>query len=403
MVEPTPVDLETRLGEQNLLRAGRVNPGDSPQIPIDLYTHFQPYFGDKLWLKAGGYLEMNTMVDGGARGSSFSFSPSQLGVEGAATRDTHGFLPLGEDARISYRRTRLYLDAYSPLPDKLHGTRAYGEVDFSGKNGHINIRHLYISLPYVLIGRTTSAFTDPSAEPESLDPGGPNGTFGLRQEGLRLVIPLGEDNFSLGWENPGPSISPSGFDLNDDNLKRKQDVAAHYRSKTDWGHLQFSAIRRDLSLQDDVQSNAINRFTGWGLGLSGQVFTEEKDNFQFEISGGPGLGRYVNDLAGSKSEIGTNSAGQEGVQLAWGGFVAYQHWLDEETRLNAYLSMAQVNLLDGQPADSFQRGYMVSLNLVRDLTDSVRLGLEYDHGLRVSRDGATAGGGRFLFQVRYGF
>jgi len=398
--EPTPLSLAT-LEEQTLDRSGEVNPGDSPQIPSDLHANYTPFLGDTLWLKAGGYLQLEASGDFGATGRQFTLTPSQLGTE--VGQDTSGFIPLGMDARLNFRRTRLHLDAYSTFPEIRHGSRAYAEIDFSGKNGSVNLRHLFLSLPYVLIGRTNSAFKDPAAEPESIDSGGPNAKMGLRQQGIRAVIPIGGDTLSLALEDPGPGISPDGSDLSDDGLKRKLDWAGHYRSNTDWGHLQFSAIRRDLSLINSLSAtDPVNKFTGWGVGLSGQAFVDDKDNFQFEFSAGPGLGRYLNDLAGTRSELGVTADGQVHPQFAWGGFVAYQHWLDEETRLNTYLSTTQVNLLSGQAADSFQRGYKVSLNVMRDVTENLRLGLEYEHGFRVSRDGFTAAGGRLEFMIRCG-
>ena len=139
------------------------------------------------------------------------------------------------------------------------------------------------------------------------------------------------------------------------------------------------------------------------MGLSGQLFIDGKDNVVFAVSGGPGLGRYINDLAGTQSELGVSSSGQVNTQFAWGGYLGYQHWLDSQTRFNTYLSAAGVNLQNGQPASAFEQGYKVSANLMHDVNDNLRLGLEYEHGLRVSHDGSTSNGGRMEVMLRYGF
>lgn len=388
-----------QLQENSLERAGEVNPGHSPQRPLDLEKRFQEILEDALWLRLGGYLQVELSGDVGARGNPFALQPSKLGQNKSS--DNSGFVPLGSDARLSFRRSRLFLDAYSPLPESIGGLRTYLEVDYSGSHGEVNLRHAYVATRYLVVGRTNSAFKDPAAEPESVDPAGPNARLGLRQQGVRLVVPVGEDSFSLAFEDPGPGIAPDGSDLSDDRLVRKFDLATHYRHNLEWGHLQFSAVRRNLSLRDANASSA--RFIGWGLALSGQYFVHEKDQIQFELAGGPGLGRYLNDLSGTSSELGVDRWGRTDVQTSWGGFLAYQHWFDDQTRLNVQGGVVGIDLLSGQPPESLRQSYKVSVNLMKDLNQDVRVGLEVGHGWRRSFDGTLDSGGRLAFMVRYGF
>lgn len=230
---------------------------------------------------------------------------------------------------------------------------------------------------------------------------GPNAKLGLRQQGLRLVLPLGEDEFSLAVEDPGPGVAPDGSPSSDDGLVRKLDFAAHYRHQEDWGHVQVSGIRRDLSLRSPGFSQ--ETFRGWGLAASGQVLLEDRDHLQFALGGGAGLGRYLNDLAGTRSELGLKANGDTGVQWAWGGYLAYQHWLTESSRLNFQAGYVGVHLLDGQPSDSLRSSCKASLNWVQDIDSHWRLGLEYGHGWRWSKDGHLDSGGRLTFLTRYRF
>jgi len=384
--------------EESLNRAGQVNPGHTMHVPRDLATRYQEIFGESLWVKAGGFVQVDLLGDFGARGNPTSMAPSQLGK----SVSTAGFIALGEDARLNFRRTRLFADVYTPYPKFVNGVRGYVEVDFSGNQGNVNIRHLYLSLPYLVLGRTNSAFKDPSAEPETVDNQGPNSSLGQRQQGIRLVAPIGEDRLSLAVEDPGAGVSPTGLNLSDDGLQRKLDLAAHYRHNQEWGHLQWALLRRDLSLINPA-TPGVTAVTGWGFGLSGQVFTQEKDNFQFEIAAGPGIGRYLNDLSGTRSELGLTSSGEVKAQWAWGGFLAYQHWLDEESRINMYLAATRVDLLDGQPDTALKEGYKASINIMRDLDEQLLVGLEYIHALQVTRDGSSLQGGRLQMMVRYGF
>jgi len=380
------------VGAEPLEQSGEVNPGATPQRPENLEHYWEAVPG-ALWLRAGGSLQAEFSGDFGASGNPFGLTPSRLGDPASQART--GSLALGQDARLNFRRTRLFLDAYTSAPENLGGLRAYGEVDFSG------LRHLYVQTRYLVVGRTNSAFKDPHAEPESVDSVGPNAKLGLRQQGVRLVLPLGEDEFSLAVEDPGPGVAPDGSQYSDDGLVRKLDLAAHFRHREQWGHLQLAAIRRDLSVRSPGFSDA--SFRGWGLAASGRVEFEDRDQLQFAVGGGPGLGRYLNDLAGTRSELGLRADGSTGVQWAWGGYLAYQHWLDECTRLNAQAGWVGVDLLDGQPGDSLRSSCKLSLNVMRDLDERTRVGLEYGQGWRWSRDGRLDCGGRLTLLVRHGF
>ena len=380
------------LAADPLEQSGEVNPGATPQRPDNLKRYWEALPG-ALWLRGRGFLQAEFSGDFGASGNPFGLTPSRLGDPASQART--GSLALGQDARLNFRRTRLFLDAYSSAPEALGGLRAYGEVDFSG------LRHLYLQTRYLVVGRTNSVFKDPHAEPESVDSVGPNAKLGLRQQGVRLVLPLGEDEFSLAVEDPGPGVAPDGSQYSDDGLVRRLDLAAHYRHPEDWGHLQLSAIRRDLSVRSPGFSD--RSFRGWGLAASGRLLLEDNDQLQFEVGGGPGLGRYLNDLAGTRSELGLRADGSTGVQWAWGGFLAYQHWLDERTRLNLQAGWVGVELLDGQPADSLRSSSKLSLNIMHDLDEHTRLGLEYGQGWRWSRDGRLDSGGRLTLLMRYGF
>lgn len=396
-----PQEAILRRQEAALDQVGEVSPGAAPQVPLDLKTNYRSLFGGALWLKGGGFLQVDLVGDHGARSRPFSFAPSRFQSSSATESDTSGYLMLGPDARMGLRRTRLYLDLYSPYPRIRQGARAYGEIDFSGKDGQLNVRHLYLALPYLVLGRTNSAFKDPGAEPETLDPGGPNAKLGLRQQGARLTFPLGRFSLALGLEDPGPGISPQGTDLEDDGLKRRPDLTAHLRHDTDWGHLQLASVRREL-VSMDPSFNEQN-YAGWGLGLSGRVYTQAKNNLSFELGGGPGLGRYINDLAGTSSELGLDQSGRLVTQTAVGGYLAYQHWLDDKTRLNATVSGVGVDLASGEPDDSYQQGYKAALNVVKDVSPNMRVGLELQHGLRVSKDGDQLSGSRLGAMFRYSF
>lgn len=419
--EPSPADAQTNEPEQppteseapeieegpagwrdrfeHLKRTGEVSPGNLPQVPVDLKDDYFRLLNGNLWLKPGGFVELDIYLDQGDPVGLFAFTPSQIGTVPA--EENRRVIDLGTDSRLSLRRTRLSLDAYTPRPAVWQGTRFYLEADFFGKDGAPRLRHAYVELPYLVLGRTNSAFRDTDAEPETVDANGPNARFGSRQQGVRVIVPVGSYRLSLAAENPGGIITPNGFELQDDGLRSSVDLAANLRANKEWGHLQLSGLYRNIKL--DGFPGQQNSFKGWGLGLSGKKRIGEEDDLLFEVVMGDGVGRYISDLRGTTSEVGYDSSGQLGTQFAHAAYLGYQHHWSESTRSTIYGGYAQVSLRDGQPPDSYRRGTKLALNVMRDLTEQDRVGLEFMIGKRQNFDGQSMSASRLQFMFRHSF
>lgn len=384
---------------EHLKRTGEVSPGNLPQVPVDLNKNYVRLFNGGLWLDPGGFVELDAYLDGGDPVGLFAFTPSQIGTEPAA--ESKRFLQLSPDWRLSLRRTRLSLDAYTPRPAIWQGTRLYLEADFFGKDGAPRLRHAYVALPYLLLGRTNSAFKDTDAEPETVDINGPNAIFGSRQQGIRVIVPLGDYRLALAAENPGGIITPNGFKLQDDRLRDAIDLAGHLRANESWGHLQLSGVIRNLKVEGFPGQP--DTFRGWGVAFSGKRQIHENDHLVFEVVMGDGIGRYISDLSGTNSEVGLDTLGVLDTQFAHGGYLGYQHHWDDATRSTVYAGFVEVDLRGGQPADSYRRGSKIALNLMRNLSERDLVGLEFMLGKRESFDGQTGSANRLQFLFRHSF
>ena len=370
-----------------------------PHVPPDLESYKK--LGRHWHVKGGGYVHLDFISDFGEHGDSFAFTPSAIPVDGNGPDPQHGLLRLGNSFRAEARRTRLRASFYNDLPRFVEGTRLYVETDFYGPNGEPRLRHAFVAWPYLVFGRTDSAFKDTDAEPETVDFSGPNATFGSRQQGVRVIVPISSYRLAVALEDTGGVITPSGFRELDEGLERRPDITFHFRANEDWGHLQLSGIIRRLVT--DEFGGSLQRFQGNGLAFSGQVFTQGKDSFQFEVVRGDGLGSRVQDLGGTLSEVGLDRRGVLDTQTAWGGFVAYQHWWDETTRSTAYLSHVKVELRDGQPADSYEQGSSAAVNVIRSLSQNMTVGAELMVGRRANFGGAARTVGRGQVMLRYSF
>jgi hypothetical protein len=381
-------------------RKGAITIDNIPQVPPDLDSyHAFPW--KNLYVKPSGFVEVDFIGDMGNPGNQFSFTPSQIPIGSASSIQTKGFVSLGPSFRLDARRTRFNADVYTPYPHFSKGTRFGFSMDFSGADAAPNIRQAFIAWPNLIIGRTDSVFKDNDAEPETVDPAGPNALIGFRQNAVRFILPIGNYNLAASIEDSGGTITPTGVKPAADGLRQNPDYGFHARSNKDWGHLQLSAILRDLETADFPGTP--QRFTGYGLAFSGQVYTAEKSNQQFAISYGDGVGRYINDLAGTRSELGYNAQGQLGTQKAFAAYAAYQHWWSEISRSTAYLSYVTVDVRDGQPGDSYKSGTKLALNWLQSPSKHLTWGAEIMYGHLRQFDGKTGNAGRVEAMVRYRF
>lgn len=250
----------------------------------------------------------------------------------------------------SPRETRLNVETRTPT--SYGESRTFVEFDFAGVNAFSQnnlttvsdsliprLRYAYATLGGFLAGQANSNFSDPDANPETLDFGGPAGLAGVvRIPQVRytyagswgsawsvaaetpetdIVTPAGnvKSDTNTGGLPGGPGgvvngtagcvangilISPTvACTLSGDPTKASApDLTFSSYWAQPWGHVDFRGlIRPTLTVND---GKFVDRtFVGYGGGLSGDVkpgwFGWEKDDFQFQFSVGQGIGRYINE------------------------------------------------------------------------------------------------------------
>jgi Porin subfamily len=271
----------------------------------------------------------------------------------------------------SARESRLNVETRTPTA---YGeARTFIEFDFAGCNSFScnqalgvsdslvpRLRYAYGTLGGVLAGQANSNFSDPDANPETIDFGGPAGIAGVvRQPQVRytyagpygsawavaaeapetdVLTPAGrttsdgnvsqspvgpltaENAFTTGCVangivQPGTTTPTAGFTNTSTCALAGNPAVAHAPDLTfssywaqPWGHVDFRFVLRDLSFDDGryVNSNIL----GYGGGISGDVkpgwFGWTKDDITWQFTVGDGLGRYLSD--GTNGGIATNYA-----------------------------------------------------------------------------------------------
>ena len=263
---------------------------------------------------------------------------------------------LGEPARIAAQRRNPHSDRFWRVTDvhrvRLCRRRTASAATMRPTSPTASCRVCAMPTAHwagFLAGQANSNFADPDANPETLDFGGPAGEAGLvRVPQVRYTYagPWGSA-FSMAAESPATDVlTPGGLIQTDTNLSQNPvsnivssastngcvangvvngasaatltpgftntstcavtsnitkspapDLTfASYWSQP-WGHVDFRAVVRDLEINDGKFVS--QQFIGYGGGVSGDVkpgwFGWGKDDFQWQVTAGTGIGRYLSD------------------------------------------------------------------------------------------------------------
>jgi hypothetical protein len=352
--------------------------------------------GTSAAMKLGGFVKMNIVETFDPLDSLDRFIANTIPVpqESSTARGT-----------MTVSQSRLNYD----LRDKTKfGTmRAYVEGDFAGDDDTFRLRHAFGQFKEVLAGKTWSVFQDVDAAPEEIDFEGINGAVNVRQPQIRYSPKIGQDwNLQFSMEDPSPEIT------NGTGTSQWPDLLASARRTwfKRW-HVRSSIVFRQITgiWDGDTTGDTESKVTGWGVSLSGKASTRfwnssGSDNFLFQINGGKGIGRYINDLnsLGGQDAI-FDAEGNLETLPVFGGYVAYQHWWRESARSTINLSWVNVDNTDFQEDGDYHRTFRGAVNYIWSPTPRIDLGAEFIYGTRENLDKQKANATQLQFSTKYRF
>jgi hypothetical protein len=240
---------------QDPLAAPRIN--NEPLNP-----RFPGYFrlpGTSTLLRIGGYAKTDFNYDLKPAGNVDSFIPATIPIPAPAVFTY---------STISVRPTRLNLDFLVPL-ESVGAIRFFVEYDFFGPNSTTpRLRHAYGQAKNFLIGQTFSNFMDPDTSTDQLDFQGPNAQVSIRNPRFRYSLVVAEKTtFSLSVEKATSDVAFTTPDFSAQPNSPAPDGTLKLRREMDRGHVQFSALFRDVAafLPDGRHDSVF----GWGFNLAG--------------------------------------------------------------------------------------------------------------------------------------
>lgn len=364
-------------------------------VPIDpALQGFVAIPGTPARVKIDGYAKLDTIVDTKPAGNPDRFVPSTIPVGLSEAQQT-------PSTNLHVRQTRLNLDFRSPTELGVD-FRTFAEVDFFGVSGPVDprMRHFFGQLANFLVGQTWTTFTDVDAFPDTLDDQGSGMAIKLRQPQFRYTQRL-RSGQSLAFAIERPltetrQLSPTGA-----AYSPAPDVIVRYRVDANGGHLQVGSLFRALGYRvlDDKSTKL-----GVGANLTGAWKISDGDALMGYAAFGVGIARYIENLAGTNSDLDLNDEGTDVVPLpAYGGYVAFRHAWPKRLRSTGVLGYTRVNPTSMQPATSFLDSYYVLGNLLWNPVGSLDLGIEYLFGTHDIKNGEGAHASRVQFAAKYDF
>ncbi len=353
--------------------------------------------------------------------------------------------------QTSPRESKIGFETRTPTP--FGEARTLMEFDWAGSSTFVpggsaplqvsdslvpRLRYAYGTLGGFLAGQATSNFSDPDANGETLDFGGPAGLPGVvRQPQLRYTMPaFWGASFSVSAETPQTEAATVAGVIGSDagassatspatatsactgtttttatctagNLAfatnplkaTAPDLTAAYYLPQPWGHVDLSAVLRPgLDVEDGKYVS--RAFIGYGGHIGADFkpgwFGYMKDDFvgQFEV--GDGIGRYINASTSPALETNYNITPASNAAAALvlirpvteiGGQLGYQHWWLDNLRssiIGGIEGMDVSSKIVGATTSVNKELMTAHANLIWNPVSFVDVGVEYVWGQRTA-------------------
>jgi hypothetical protein len=405
--EQAPAALEARLKQLE------TSVTTKPELPPDVVSagDFPGSFripGSDAAMKIGGWVWSSMVQTFDALGSDDRFLTYSIPVEGTPEA--------GKGERLSLWAGPSKFNFDVRTPTELGQMRAFIETDFGGENKTLRLRHAYGQYAGLIVGQTWSTFSDPDADHEDIDFEGLNAENVQRQAQVRYTMPLRDDlRLALAIEYPTASIT-GGQAVN-----QVPDLVGRLVRRIPDGHLQASAVIRQVRGELETQPNVVETVTAWGLSGSGVVPMrrwDQRDRLIFQVNAGKGIARYINDLnsAGGQDAVFDPVTGDLTALFAYGAYVAYEHHWEFQpnipsmpflnfSNLRSSLILGHVNVhnLGIQDPTAYDKTNRLSLNLLWSPIPRVDLGTQFIYGNRQNKDGSQGSARQLQLRVRFFF
>jgi hypothetical protein len=353
--------------------------------------------------RIGGTIKVDAFYDINAKGAVFGLDAADLPLKGmdVAAQNRRHF-----NAGIS--ASRVFAEATKTF--NALETNAYIELDFArdtlSKSSTTTslsprVRHAYVKAAGFLVGQTWYTFQDMSAFTNTLD----NLYGGSRQTMIRYTLDFSKYiTLAVAAERPNTEYIQHNSTLNDNSDYGKSqlpDFATQLKFKHTTGHMALSGVVRRLQVRvpqsvTGLSSDFTKSQAGWGVGLTGRQNIYKNSGFIWQINGGQGIGRYIDDLNNQAAylQYGIGIRPQFSAIKAINYIAGAEIWWTAKLSTNLGASITRLSKPKTSLAvtgfNTTQQRY--HLNMIYNILPNSQIGMEIMHyhrraGLQTKRNG----------------
>jgi DcaP outer membrane protein len=361
---------------------------------------------DDFAIRLGGRIKLDAFYDCDAQGGVYGLDPSTLplkGINSAAEKKGH--------FNVGVVASRLSVDVKRDFESVK--THAFFELDFSKDSSQTTdnpsprIRHAYVTFDVTecdsfLIGQTWFRFQDLNAFAMTLD----NLYGGFWQPQVRYTRKLGKSGMSLSaaLAQPDTQYIDSTNTLSD-NTGFGQSKLPDFEAQLTWdhsrGHLTVSGLARRLQAKVNRADGALvplhKSALGWGIGFSGRQKIYKESSIFWQVNGGKGLDRYIDDASNQDLFVQFPVTGSESLLTRVAAIPAINYifgveiWYTDRLFSNIAASITKLRSIKGMTRNStvsftnynrLQQRYHV--NLIYKLFSNTNIGIEAMHYRRTA-------------------
>ncbi|WP_302589643.1 DcaP family trimeric outer membrane transporter [uncultured Muribaculum sp.] len=376
----------------------------------DQFRHFQdplaPYFmlmskDGKLAMGIGGAVSVQGFYDWGGSMPTTGFIPYNIPVSGNVY-SSHRY-------GTSIAGTTLFARVFGHA-DRFGEYQLYIEGKFGGtSSNYFKLKKAYMSLNDWTLGYASSTFSDPAAQPPTVDPQGPNAEVSHTSVLLRWMHTM-HKNFVAALSVETPDLQIPELENRYKGCSAYMPVFAGF-IQYQWDgidqHVRLSGIVRGLEYRNLVQAQN-KKITGWGAHLSTVLKPVAPLKVYGAVNVGQGIGSLMNDLQNSPMDLigKVYEQGQMYAPLSLGWYAGLQY--NFSPKVFTTIMFGEMRFLPKHQStdmgnDLYKYGLYGAANIFWYPTSRLALAAEYNYGYRRDFDTKHHDVNRISLLAKYSF
>ena len=354
------------------------------------------------YLGIGGYIRGTASYDfGDPIESPLYFIPSAI--------------PMGNNAgnsslmQFSAASSNLFFN-FVALPHTENKVGAYIDFGFAQGMGNygFSLKAAYLTYRNLIVGYTTSLFTDGAAAAQTIDQQGPNAMTFLFNTVVDYQWPINK-HWKVGAGLEMPKVNASY--LNDTRAvnQRVPDIPFYvqYSWKEGKGWLRLSGIMRNMYYRDQVAMKN-DDILGFGVKLSGVSPLSKRLTLYSQSVFGKGISSYVQDLQGLGLDMvpvkGTGGS-MEAVEVV-ASYLGLQYMINKKLSISSTFSEVKAFMPENyeyMDGSTYKQGAYWVTTLIYRVSPVLTTGAEYLWGSRTNMDDTSKHNNRVQLSMRVNF